>query len=118
MAQKVTVEHVDDLDDKSPADETGVRFGLDGVDYEIDLSAANAQQLRDILDEYVAVARRIGGRRQHGASPKISTTIPANGHTRPDAKAVREWAAKHGVQLSPRGRIPKGIEERYLNDNA
>jgi Lsr2 len=37
MAQKVTVALEDDLDG-GPADET-VRFGFDGADYEIDLSA-------------------------------------------------------------------------------
>ena len=40
MAQKVKIILVDDLDGGS-ADET-VRFGLDGVSYEIDLSADNA----------------------------------------------------------------------------
>ena len=40
MAQKVFVSLVDDIDG-SEADET-VEFGLDGVNYEIDLSAENA----------------------------------------------------------------------------
>ena len=44
MAQKVTVELEDDLDG-GPADET-VRFGVDGSDYEIDLSKRNAAALR------------------------------------------------------------------------
>jgi hypothetical protein len=47
MAQKVTVLLVDDLDG-GPADET-VSFSLDGVSYEIDLSAANATSFRDSL---------------------------------------------------------------------
>ena len=41
MAQKVKIILVDDLDGGS-ADET-VRFGLDGVSYEIDLSAEMLQ---------------------------------------------------------------------------
>ena len=52
MAQKVHVLLVDDLDG-GDADET-VPFGLDGVSYEIDLSAANAQKLRDALAAYVS----------------------------------------------------------------
>jgi hypothetical protein len=47
MAQKVQTLFVDDLDG-SEAEGT-VRFGLDGTDYEIDLNAKNAQQLRDAL---------------------------------------------------------------------
>jgi hypothetical protein len=47
MAQKIQTLLIDDLDE-SPADGT-VRFALDGTDYEIDLNADHAQQLRDAL---------------------------------------------------------------------
>ena len=47
MAQKVRIILEDDLDG-GPADET-VRFGLDGGQYEIDLSNANAARLRDAI---------------------------------------------------------------------
>ncbi|MFD1047271.1 Lsr2 family protein, partial [Kibdelosporangium lantanae] len=62
MAQKTVVELVDDLDG-GIADET-VAFTLDGVEFQIDLSAENAARLRDSLAAYVAHARRIGGRKQ------------------------------------------------------
>ena len=55
MAQKVQTLFVDDLDG-SEAEGT-VRFGLDGTDYEIDLNAKNAQQLRDALARYMAAGR-------------------------------------------------------------
>ena len=44
MAQRTTVTLLDDLD-QSEADET-VEFGLDGVSYEIDLSAQRGDELR------------------------------------------------------------------------
>ena len=44
MAQKITVALEDDLDG-GPAGET-VRFGLDGAEYEIDLSKKNAAAFR------------------------------------------------------------------------
>ena len=47
MAQKVQTLFVDDLDG-SEADGT-IRFGLDGTEYEIDLNAKHAQELRDAL---------------------------------------------------------------------
>ena len=56
MAQKVKIILVDDLDGGS-ADET-VRFGLDGVSYEIDLSAANASELRSAVERFVNHARK------------------------------------------------------------
>ena len=47
MAQKIQTLFIDDLDD-SEAEGT-VRFGLDGTDYEIELTAEHAQALRDAL---------------------------------------------------------------------
>ena len=52
MAKKVTVTLVDDFDGEGAADET-VEFGLDGVTYEIDLSAKNATKLRNDLKQWV-----------------------------------------------------------------
>ena len=61
MAKKVTVTLVDDFDGEGAADET-VEFGLDGVTYEIDLSAKNATKLRHDLKQWVEAGRRVGGR--------------------------------------------------------
>jgi hypothetical protein len=67
VARKTVVELVDDVDG-GQADET-VRFGLDGVDYSIDLSAENATRLHDILAPFVASARRSTSRSRHGVEP-------------------------------------------------
>ena len=67
MAKKVTVTLVDDFDGEGAADET-VEFGLDGVTYEIDLSAKNATKLRNDLKQWVEAGRRVGGRRRGRAS--------------------------------------------------
>lgn len=64
MAKRVQVVLEDDVDG-SPADET-VSFGLDGVSYEIDLSAENASALRDQLAKWIGAAQRTGGRRAAG----------------------------------------------------
>ena len=72
MAQKVQTILIDDLDG-SQADST-VRFGLDGTDYEIDLNADHAHQLRDALVRYVNAARRTGN-----AARQPARTAPANG---------------------------------------
>ena len=49
MAQRVQVQLVDDLSGEE-AQET-VRFGLDGTNYEIDLTEQNAKSLRDALSD-------------------------------------------------------------------
>ena len=57
MAQKVQTLFIDDID--GSAAEGTVRFGLDGTEYEIDLNAGHARELRDALARYVDAARRI-----------------------------------------------------------
>jgi nucleoid-associated protein Lsr2 len=113
MAQKVTVALIDDLDG-SDASET-LEFGLDGVSYQIDLSADNAETLRDGLASFVASARRAGGRkRAAGKAPAVS-----GGKARPAAadreqnQAIREWARKQGMKVSDRGRIPAEVLDAY-----
>ncbi len=59
MAQKIQTLLIDDLD--GSAAEGTVRFGLDGAEYEIDLNARHAQELRDALARYAGAARRVGG---------------------------------------------------------
>ncbi|MER7081246.1 Lsr2 protein [Saccharopolyspora antimicrobica] len=118
MAQKVTVTLVDDLDG-GQADET-VEFGLDGVSYQIDLSADNAGELRDALANYVSNARRAGGRKKPGPRPGGAGARSAGGSTSADREqnqAIREWARKRGLKVSDRGRIPADIVEQYHQAN-
>jgi hypothetical protein len=106
MAQKVTVLLVDDLDGGT-ADET-VSFSLDGVSYEIDLSAKNATSLRDAMAHYVGQARRVGGR----AGSRGSARGRRSGRDNRTAE-IREWARKNGHKVNERGRIPAAVVEAY-----
>jgi hypothetical protein len=103
MAQKVQVLLLDDLDG-GPADET-VSFSLDGNNYEIDLSEANASKLRDALSAYVSSARRAKRSRRAAGSTR--------GGARGDTSAIRDWARTQGLKVSDRGRIPADIMARY-----
>jgi hypothetical protein len=60
MAIRVTFSLADDLDGTVSRDVDTVSFGLDGLDYAIDLNAANAARLRGQLAEYIAAARQVG----------------------------------------------------------
>jgi Lsr2 len=113
MAQKVLVQLVDDLDGLPGDDVSTVQFGLDGVTYEIDLSGANAERLRDTLTEFVAAGRRVGGRIKRGTKPR---STPDNGPS--EASQVREWANNNGYELSSRGRIPAHIVDSYRQAQA
>lgn len=110
MAQKVSVQLVDDVDGSTA--ESTVEFGLDGVSYAIDLSAENAAELRDGLATYLATARRTGGRKQRGGKANKNASAP-NTADRQRNQAIREWAREQGMQVSDRGRIPAEIAEAY-----
>ena len=111
MAQKVTVQLVDDVDGSEA--ESTVEFGLDGVNYTIDLSAENAANLRDALASYVASARRTGGRKRTGGKAGKGGGSAPSTADRERNQAIREWARKQGMQVSERGRIPAEIVEAY-----
>jgi hypothetical protein len=115
MAQKVLVQLVDDLDGTTSNDISTVQFGLDGVTYEIDLTKTNAAKLRKNLEDFIASARRVGGRAKRGTAagaPKAKTSA-AGGYTREQNQAIREWAKKNGHDVSERGRIPSHIIEAF-----
>lgn len=114
MAQKVLVQLVDDLDGASSQDVSTVLFGLDGVTYEIDLSDANAERLRESLADYVESARRIGGRIKRGTRPAQPGKSASSG----DAGQIREWALENGFELAGRGRIPSHVIEAYKQAQA
>ncbi|MFJ1564781.1 histone-like nucleoid-structuring protein Lsr2 [Streptomyces erythrochromogenes] len=107
MAQKVQVLLVDDLDG-GEADET-VTFALDGKTYEIDLTTANAEKLRGLLDPYTKGGRRTGGRA--GAARAKGRASAATGN--PDTAEIRAWAKENGYSVNDRGRVPAEIREAY-----
>lgn len=102
MAQRVDIVLIDDIDD-STADET-VTFALDGVSYEIDLSAGNAEKLRDDFAHWIGHSRRSGGTRGGGRR-----TPAARAGRRADLAEVRAWARKNGFKVSDRGRVPAEV---------
>lgn len=89
MVQRVEIRLEDDLDG-GPADET-LQLGLDGRDYEIDLSAAHAQQLREARRSYVAAARKASADSTKRHKPTAGTTTSSSG-----TATIRSWAKKHG----------------------
>ena len=103
MAQRVTVELEDDLDG-GPADET-LRFGLGGMDYEIDLSKKNASRFRRQIAPYIDHARK-AGRGQHRRPVRPASSRERSGD-------IRAWAKDQGITVSERGRIPASVIEQY-----
>lgn len=103
MAQKATVLLQDHIDGGEAAET--ILFGLDGVNYEIDLSEDNAAKLRDALASWVGHARRVGGRKQSGTRAAAAK--------RNDLDEIRAWARTNGYQVSDRGRIAANVMQAY-----
>jgi nucleoid-associated protein Lsr2 len=85
VAQKIQTLLIDDIDG-SAAEDT-VRFGLDGAEYEIDLNAGHAKELRNGLARHADAGRRVSA----------STRRPARSGRKAHPNAlntteVREWA--------------------------
>lgn len=104
MAKKVQVILIDDIDG-SEAEET-IEFGIDGVNYQIDLNAKNASSLRKALEPYVDAGHRVSGARKR-------TRAKSGTATGGDAAAVRAWARDNGHDVPARGRIPAAVKEAY-----
>ena len=101
MATKVLTTLQDDIDG-SAAVET-IRFALNGVEWEIDLSERNANRLRNSLSDFIAHGRKVGAKRERNAGSSRDF----------EPKDVRQWAEANGIEINSRGRIPAEIVERY-----
>jgi hypothetical protein len=104
MAQQIQTLFIDDIDG-GPAQAT-VRFGLDGTDYEIDLSTAHNEELHKVLAGYLTHARKAAGTARRGSRGRR----PADPF---DTRKVREWAKGQGIDIKERGRVPAEVIEKY-----
>jgi Lsr2 len=110
MAQHTIVQLTDDLDGSSIKQGSGetVKFLLDGVEYEIDLSDRNSKKLRGAFAPFVAASRRMSGPRGRAARSATKAGAPTV-----DTAAVRVWAAENGYEVSARGRISAEVTAAY-----
>jgi Lsr2 len=102
MAQQVETVLIDDLDGSTA--ETTVRFGWSGAEYEIDLSSANAEALREAMSPYVAAGRKLSLQRR--SKRGVADGGPKSTH-------VRAWAKQEGIAVSDRGRIPADVVAKF-----
>ena len=106
MAQKIQTLFVDDIDG-SDAEGT-IRFGLDGTDYEIDLSTAHAADLRQALAKFTEAGRKAPGSARRPARTGRKETAASV-----DTTVVRAWAKKQGIDIKDRGRVPADVVVKY-----
>jgi hypothetical protein len=109
VATQTKVELIDDLTGDK-ADET-VLFGIDGREFEIDLSRDHAGELRDNLARYLAKARKVG--KFTAVSPTAKRPPNGQRQSREQTAAIREWARANGQKISDRGRIPLEVAKAF-----
>jgi hypothetical protein len=109
MAKQTIVQLTDDLDGGT-ADET-VKFGLDGRQYEIDLSDKNAYGLREVLAPYVSASTPLRKSARTVSMPDVAVQPAKRSAT--ELGRIREWAQEQGFEVSTRGRIKGEILTAY-----
>ncbi|NUT32812.1 MAG: Lsr2 family protein [Hamadaea sp.] len=112
MARQQIVVYKDDLD----GTEEGVRpvkFGLDGANYEIDLGPANYAKLKEILAPYIEAGSKVSGRATTTTRVAPARRAAAAAEQKEFNVKVREWAAKNGYSVKPRGRVPEKVIDAY-----
>lgn len=105
MARQIVL--IDDLDGKTKASQT-VTYALDGIEYEIDLSDANAAKLRDAMASFIASSRKVG--KAAKAAKPVRQMIATGG---PSNDEIRTWAKAQGLTVGDKGRIANDIVEAY-----
>lgn len=119
MAKQVTVQLVDDIDGSVIADDAGesIEFSVSGVEYVIDLKSKSATEFHRKLGYYIEHATRVGGRKRRAsptaASSPSTASTPTAKRDPAQTRAIRQWAADTGYEISDRGRIPAEIVEAF-----
>ncbi|MDY0114724.1 MAG: Lsr2 family protein, partial [Corynebacterium sp.] len=112
MARKEVIQYIDDLDG-TPLNEDDVkvvRFGYQGRNYYLDLSADNAAKFDEALRPYVEKAHA------DDSAPATRTrrgTNPNSTKQRERNRIIRKWAKDRGMDVADRGALPKTIIDEY-----
>lgn len=106
MVKRIETVLVDDIDG-NPAAET-VTFALDGVSYEIDLTADNAAKLRADFAAWINAGRRVAGRKQ-----AAKAALGGRARRRSNTDDLRAWARANGYDVKDRGRVPAEVVAAY-----
>src|SRR3569833_1501520 len=103
MAKRVIHELIDDVNGQ-PADEP-LTFALDGVQYEIDLTAKNATKLRQAVAPFVEAGTKVGRGAVVAGRGRSRDGRRGSTNDRQLNQKIREWAQQQNLEIADRGRI-------------
>jgi hypothetical protein len=119
VARREVIDLVDDLDGTVAAET--IPFAFEGKTYSVDLSAGNAERFRQFMEKYIVASKAAKrqvvtrSRKQPAEAPKAAKVTHRS--RRADARAIRLWAQEKGIEVSPRGIIPREVREAYEKAN-
>lgn len=115
MAEIFIRQLIDDLDGKPIDAGLGheVTFSYQGADYRIDLRPANADKIEAVFAPYIKVAENLSSAGKARANTSTAIKMSGSGRSAEQLKAIRDWAAKNGFVVSPRGRIKADVIEAF-----
>lgn len=110
MRKEITdVQLIDDIDGTTA--DTTIEFSVNGKNYIIDLSEANAAAFNEALAPYIEHARR--ARRATANKRKSRSSSEAARAKRQRNAQIRTWALENGVTVSKRGQLGQDIIAAY-----
>ncbi|WP_433598129.1 Lsr2 dimerization domain-containing protein [Nocardia sp. CA-135953] len=110
-----------------------VKISIADIEYRLDLRPENVERFRADVRKWIAAAEAGAGEteaeedvsvtrrttasraahRQRGAKATGRRKGPAPRRPREEIQAVREWAARHGFEVSERGRISNEVHDAF-----
>ncbi|KUL23274.1 histone-like nucleoid-structuring protein Lsr2 [Streptomyces regalis] len=124
MARLVQTYLVDDLTQERGDDVQTHSLELNGVSFEIDLSAGSYEDLEAKLGPFMKAGRRTSSgkrKRPRKASTHAQKRVPVAtfNDTGADPAEIRRWAKERKIAVPARGRIPRSVREQFiaLHDN-
>lgn len=119
MGRLVETYLVDDLTQERGDDVQTHSLELNGVSYEIDLSATSYEDLESKLAPFMKAGRRTSstkGKRPRKASAHAQKRVPVAtfSDADPDPAEIRRWAEERKIEVPARGRIPRSVREQFV----
>jgi hypothetical protein len=111
MAQKTSVQLIDDLDGSEAASTVG--FAWAGKGYELDLSAENQARLEEALAPFIDKARRTNRPAGFGGELRRGRGLPRSSNRSGGDAAIRAWGLANNYAVSDRGRVSALLRKAY-----
>lgn len=105
VRRTVQVARVCDIDEKKAAVDT-IKIVLNGETLTEDVCAEHRDEFRRANNRFLSHARHSGVRRRRRKRDWAMGDESAK---------VRAWAARRGIEIAPKGPIPREVQEQYHN---